>query len=362
MLHPPHCLARQQRLRAALPAACDVAVCSLPHHVYYLTGHLNFWQHHSAVILFRDGPAVLITANEPNRNAAADEFAWYEAQWNCTLRQEQPDALAEQVRLRLTEHGARTIAADTSPVTAALMRSGPIDSLDPILWQLRRAKDPDELTLMRKAIECCDAMYRRAREIIAPGILETEVFAELHKTAVMTAQEPLSALLGNDYACGVPGGPARPGRAAQPGEIYILDLGPAYRGYFSDNCRAFAVDRKPTDEQLRAHAAILGALRIVESIARPGARCRDIFNAVDQHFRDTLGTSMPHHLGHGVGLQPHEFPHLNLSWDDTLIEGEIFTAEPGQYGPALAGGIRVENQYLVTPTGVECLTPFPTDL
>jgi Xaa-Pro dipeptidase len=71
---------------------------------------------------------------------------------------------------------------------------------------------------------------------------------------------------------------------------------------------------------------------------------------------------MPHHLGHGIGLSPHEYPHLNPRWNDTLLENEIFTAEPGQYGEQLRGGIRIENAYLVTKTGVENLVTFPTDL
>jgi Xaa-Pro dipeptidase len=83
---------------------------------------------------------------------------------------------------------------------------------------------------------------------------------------------------------------------------------------------------------------------------------------VDEHFKVTRGTDLPHHLGHGVGLQPHEYPHLNPKWDDVLMEGEIFTAEPGQYSAELAAGIRLENQYLVTKDGVVNLVEFPLGL
>jgi Xaa-Pro dipeptidase len=75
-----------------------------------------------------------------------------------------------------------------------------------------------------------------------------------------------------------------------------------------------------------------------------------------------FGKPQVHHLGHGVGLSPHEYPHLNPKWDDTLLEGEVFTAEPGVYGPELRGGIRIENQYLVTKTGVKNLLNFPVEL
>lgn len=55
-------------------------------------------------------------------------------------------------------------------------------------------------------------------------------------------------------------------------------------------------------------------------------------------------------------------PHLNPKWDDVLEVRDVFTAEPGLYGPEIDGGIRLENQYLVTEAGVANLTPFPMDL
>src|SRR5439155_17909044 len=166
----------------------------------------------------------------------------------------------------------------------------------------------------------------------------------------------------NDYACGVGGGPPRMDHVAQAGQIYILDVGPTYRGYFADNARAVAVDRKPTDEQMKAWRAIVDVFPIVERMAKPGERCRDIHAAVEEHYRATVGKGLPHHLGHGVGLQPHEFPHLNPKWDDVLIEGEVFTAEPGVYGQDLNWGIRIENNYLVTKTGVRNLLNSPMEL
>jgi Xaa-Pro aminopeptidase len=69
-----------------------------------------------------------------------------------------------------------------------------------------------------------------------------------------------------------------------------------------------------------------------------------------------------HHLGHGIGLFPHETPHLNPNWDDVFEAGDVFTAEPGLYAAELRAGMRLENDYLVTETGVENLSPFPLEL
>lgn len=365
MLDPNQSRNRQKRLLSALQGeGLDAVVVGSKEHVYYLSAHLPGWQHHAAMVLFADGRSWLVTANQPSKTAAAEQIDSYEANWMGTQRSEQPAVVAGKVIEQLKSRGAKRIGVDSSAVTAqvAIRFEGGAAPIDPTIYELRRVKDADELELMKVGIRCTEAMYRRARQIIEPGVPELKVYNELHAAAVETAGERLSDLLGNDYASGKPGGPARKDHAAQAGQIYILDLGPAYRGYFSDNARGFCVDRKPTDAQMNAWQAIVGSFKVVERMARPGVRCRDIFAAVDEHFKQTRGTGMPHHLGHGVGLNPHEAPHLNPKWDDVLLEGEFFTAEPGQYGLEINGGIRIENNYLVTKTGVQNLTEFSMEL
>ena len=361
MLDPGQSRGRQQRLlRVLYDRKLDAAVIGLSKHVYYFTAHLPFWQQYAGLVQLANGRSTLVTANQPDGNAAADEIESYEASWSGTQRQEQPIVVATALVHVLKRCGVRRIGFDASAVSTVVagVFGGHCEPLDANLFQLRRRKDLDELALMKVAIDCTRAMYERARQVIEPGVPELGVYAELHAAAVRVAGEPLSDLLGNDYACGQPGGPPRKDNVAPAGQLYILDLGPAYRGYFSDNCRTFSVDRKPTDEQMKAWNIVAGAFPIVERMARPGARCRAIYQAVDEYYRRACGQPFPHHLGHGVGLQPHEFPHLNPKWDDVLMEGEVFTAEPGLYGKEFGGGLRLENQYLVRADGVENLTPF----
>ena len=182
----------------------------------------------------------------------------------------------------------------------------------------------------------------------------------MHAAAVEVAGEPLTDL-GNDYQCNSPGGPPR-ARPAQAGELFILDLGPAYRGYYADNCRTFAVDGSPTDEQREAWERIVAVLDMIERTVRPGVRCKTVFQQACDMLDCYCPKSFCHHLGHGFGLFPHEAPHLNPHWDDTFEEGEVFTAEPGLYGPQLRAGIRLEQNYRVTAAGVERLTLSPLNL
>lgn len=354
------CCQRQQRLLDVLEAAkADRAILTRPEQVQYFTG---FRPHHlmaAAVCMDADGCLLVAPNEEPTRHAAK-RVATFEAQWLCTLRQDQERALAKSLKDALAKPASR-LATDNSAAWAELggTSTATVD-IEPEILQLRRRKDADELAMIRHAIGGTEAMYARAREIIEPGITELRVFNELQAAAVETIGEMLSGT-GNDYQCNSPGGPPRD-RAACDGELFVLDLGPAYRGYYADNCRTFAVNSQPTDEQLRAHAAIVSVLDHVATTVKPGVSCAALFAEAKAMLDEYEPGSFHHHLGHGIGLYPHEAPHLNPSWDDTFQEGDIFTAEPGLYNEALRAGIRIEENYLVTADGVEQLTRFPTDL
>jgi Xaa-Pro aminopeptidase len=166
---------------------------------------------------------------------------------------------------------------------------------------------------------------------------------------------------GQDFRCGERGGAPRD-RECQAGELYILDLGVGFRGYYSDNARTLAVGGDPTADQQRAWGRIAEVFPMVESIVRPGVSCRGLFENVHAMLADLSPWAFNHHLGHGVGLAPHEGPHLNPNWDDTFQEGDFFAVEPGLYHENLRAGIRLEQNYLVTASGVELQTEWPLGL
>ena len=101
---------------------------------------------------------------------------------------------------------------------------------------------------------------------------------------------------------------------------------------------------------------------MIEQEVRPGVSCRKIFQKVLDSMEKFLPGGFSHHLGHGIGLYPHEAPHSNPNWDDRFEEGDVFTVEPGLYSDELRGGIRLENNYRVTSDGVELLTDFSLSL
>jgi Xaa-Pro aminopeptidase len=358
------CRGRRERLVAWMSdERIDLVVAVMPEHVEYLCGHR--WDHRFAPLLAltAEGKSLLVCPDKPPSDAAADDIRVYEAKWRSTLRNDQRESAAAVFGDWLAGRSRHRVGVEYSacpPHVTNRLGNAVLVDIEPSLYGMRRRKAPDELIVLRKAIAACGAMYDTARSMIAPGVNELDVFSQLQAAAVASCGEMLTGT-GNDYACGVRGGPPRD-RVCEAGELYILDLGPAYRGYFADTSRAIAVDGHPTDLQLAAWERVCGALRIVEERARPGVRCRAIYDEVFAWLADSPVGSWSSHLGHGIGLFPHEAPHLNPSWDDVLEEGEVIAVEPALYDPALRTGLRLENDYLVTATGVENLSPFPLEL
>lgn len=361
------CRGRQRRLIEVLQSkGAEAAIITRREQIQWLTGLYYAPTFEPIVALLASGHLIAaLPARRLEPIPTVDELHGYDAQLHSTLRNDQRQAASAVLVEALKAHPPlKKIGVEFSmfPVHLSRPLGAELVDIEPDLYRLRRRKDRDELKSLGIAIEATRQMYVRAREIIRPGISELEVFNELQATAVQVCGEMLTGT-GNDYQCGSRGGAPRQGRVAQDGELYVLDLGPAYRGYFADNCRVIAVNGKPTAAQQSAWQRIVEVLDMVQSEAKPGTSCRAIFERAQQMLDKALpAAKFDHHLGHGIGLYPHEAPHLNPNWDDTFEVGDVFTAEPGLYGPDLHAGIRLENDYRITESGCELLTDFPLEL
>jgi Xaa-Pro aminopeptidase len=357
------CRGRQRRLLAEMARLrLDLVIVQKTEHVQWLAGP-RFGQHFEPVAaLAADGHLTLVSPAHPEK-AAADDSLVYDAKWLSTMRNDQREASSQVLLAALTNrHPSKRIGVEFSCFSQHLAAiGGEFVDIEPDLYRLRRRKDLDELARLKKAIAATGAMYQAAREMIRPGVNELDVFNALQAAAVRECGEMLTGT-GNDYACGVHGGAPRD-RQAQAGELYILDLGPAFRGYYADNCRVVCVNGKPTDRQHAAWQTVAGVFPVIEQKVRAGKRCREIFDEVKAIIGEFPGGTWHSHLGHGIGLFPHEGPHLNPNWDDTFEAGDVIAVEPAVYADdELRAGIRLENNYLVTETSVELLSDFPLGL
>lgn len=362
-LSPVYCRQRQARMFEQMNAeGVDRVLLVSRANIQYFTGVRLHRLMEAALCLDLEQGVVLAAPNSIPDNVAADDVVVFPAQHHATLRQDQSREAVQRLLDRVGKGSSTQIGIEGSmnPAVVAIESEQRLKDIDSTIWKLRRCKDPDELLMIEAAICCTEAMYNAAREIIEPGITELEVYQQLHSVGVVTAGEPLWAL-GNDFQCNSPGGPPRL-RKAGVGELFILDLGPCYRGYYADNCRTISVDGKPTDEQFRAWQAITQVLELVEAEVKPGVSCAGLFDLAQEMLDAYRPGAFFHHLGHGFGLFPHEAPRLNRNWDETFEVGDVFTAEPGLYSDELKAGIRLEQDYVVTTDGVRRLTNFALDL
>lgn len=356
------CRSRQQRLLEAVePLDVDLILLTRRESVQWLTG-VRVPEPFETVAAM-DG-AGWVTLALPDRQlemaAAVDERIGYEAKWHSTNRDEQRSASSAAIRPMIKQPKRVACEFETFSPYLCLAWNVPLVEIDGIVFELRRRKDADELRMLARANEANRAMYEHGRRIVRPGVNELDIYSELQAVAVRTLGEPLT-YFGQDFRGGDKGGPPR-NRRLEQGEIIILDLGVGFRGYYSDNARAIAVGGDPTADQQRAWKAITEVFAMLQSTARPGVRCQELFEAAHRYLNSFAPFTFNHHLGHGVGLAPHEGPHLNPRWDDTLSEGDFIAVEPGLYHFELRAGIRLEQNYLVTRDGVHLLTDWPLEL
>ena len=350
------CRKRQKRFLQILAAEkLDSAFISDPRHIYYFSGYWRVGRVFTpaALLIRADGRSILGCPASPPQNLAVDEICTYKADRIGTLIDDPTSELLRALDPHLTAAGA--LGTDVVSAYSSNTRT-----LLPAILSLRRTKDSDELMMVKAGIAGCDAAYTRAKELLNSRVTEVELYAMMRAAATGTLGEPLTDF-GNDFQCGALGSIPRD-RKVEAGETAILDLGVVYRGYSSDLCRTFVVGAQPTEVQMAAYERIMEAMRYVEDSIRPGVSCRAVYDEVFAMLDGFRGWKFPHHLGHGIGLSAHEAPRLNPHWDDTFQVGDVFTAEPGLYGEELRAGIRIENDYIVTPDGVERLSHFPTEL
>lgn len=363
------CAARLERLIAGMHAS-DLfdALLLNPRHIHYVTGYWRAGRSltPAALVLRCDCTPLLFVPAGSERLVPGAAVITYVADRIGTLVEDPLESLAQAVKPHL--EGVKQLAVD-APVPEEMAHIPCFMPLSWVLDKLRRRKDPDEVEMIRHAILGCEAAYAWARDNLKAGMTEMALYAGMLAAATEAVGEPLTEF-GNDFQCGAIGGLPRL-RPAEGGEAAILDVSVVYRGYSSDLCRTFVVGGAPNEEQLAAHGRVLAALEYIEANAGPATRCVDLYRVVSEmllaprpncHSGDSHRWSFPHHLGHGVGLSAHEAPRLNPNWDDVLEVGDVFAAEPGLYGAGLRAGVRVEQDYLVTESGVRRLSNYPVEL
>lgn len=355
---------RIQKLHAFLTKQeLDAVLITSPKHVYYLTGfftdpHERFL---GLIIPASGEPSLIVPALD--REAAADASSVQNIFTHTDVQN------PYEVLKKTLPTGLEKLGIEKSHMTVERFESlgevigatRYVDVEEP-LREMRLIKSADEVTRMKRAIQLVEDSLREALKKVKPGVTEMEIVAELEfQMKRLGAEGPsFSTMVLAGEKSALPHG--NPGsRQVQEGELLLFDIGVEADGYVSDITRTFAVGE--INEQLREiYETVLAANEAAIAEIRPGVT----FAHLDQTARDVIaakgyGEYFMHRLGHGLGMDVHEYPSVHGQNQEVLRAGMVFTIEPGIYLPGV-GGVRIEDDVLVTETGVEVLTQYPKQL
>ncbi|MCH7715507.1 MAG: aminopeptidase P family protein [Gemmatimonadetes bacterium] len=230
-------------------------------------------------------------------------------------------------------------------------------SATPVTAGCRTVKDAHELELMRLASTVTLKAYEAAYHALDEGMTQNDF-----RNLVSTAHQRLGFAGGAGVQVGefsaLPHGSVTP-QVIREGSILLIDGGCGVEGYRSDISRTFVLGR-PSDKMKRVFEIELEAQTAALRAARPGVECQAVDAAARRVIVDAgYGpdyTYFTHRVGHGMGMDGHEWPYLVRGNTLPLAPGMTFSDEPGIYLPG-EFGVRLEDDMVITEDGAELMTP-----
>lgn len=214
---------------------------------------------------------------------------------------------------------------------------------------------PEEIKFQKAASKLADIGCSAAREAMRPGIKETEIAAEANYAMQRNGAETYSfqTIVSTGPRSAYSHGWPTP-RELKDGEFMLVDLGPTVNGYAADETRTFILGEDSKKEKMLV--VMDKAVQAVIDHVKPGVKCMELDSISRRVLKEHGFPDYPHSLGHPLSGFP--TPILSKTSLDVLKPGMLFTVEPGIYLPGF-GGVRMEENVLVTEDGCEQLTRSP---
>lgn len=231
--------------------------------------------------------------------------------------------------------------------------------VDEPLQRLRCCKRLPEIEKLRQAASLAAKGFESIVDMIRPGCVERDIALELEFSLKRKGadEKAFDFIVASGPRGAMPHGIASE-KVIEQGELVTIDYGVVKDGYHSDETVTVAVGeitsdlRRIYDIVLAAHDAAIDKLHAGMKLKALDAVARDLIASAG------YGEYFGHGLGHGVGLEIHEYPAISPRATGLVEPGMVLTIEPGIYVPGL-GGVRIEDTLLVTDTGYEILTQLP---
>ena len=370
-----------ERVRAEMADQdLDALVVRAPDNVVYLT---NFWgmKGYDAAVFPREGEPTLITLR--TSEADAERAAWtrdvrffdlYD------LNDPRPPAsrtldLAREashdhgrvgLELSLGTQASDRMVGEPTTYTKAWFDAWP-DAADvtPLLNSARAIKSPQELERMRIANDIAASAMAYVKEHLRPGMTEAEAAAlwQGHVHGQGTQRDDVDLALGFSLVWSGPGirtFTATADRPIQENEPTLFEIWVCADGYWCDHTKNVCPgELEPRYDELLDD--LLAVYRQALEHLKPGAGLAELDRLVREGIAQAGYPGQPSHpVAHGVGARAHEPPYAHQSAAGTIEQNMVLAIEPGVYWPE-GGGLRIEDNFLVTPAGPEQLSSFPDD-
>lgn len=231
-----------------------------------------------------------------------------------------------------------------------------------VVEQLAAVKEEAEIAATRRAVDITDKVFESLLGDIKPGVTEMDIAAEVTYRHMKFGAEhdAFEPIVASGLRSALPHGRASM-KKIKTGDFVTLDIGCVADGYTSDMTRTVVVG-KASAEQKKVYSIVLDAQQKAAAAVAPGAGCADLDLLARKIISDAgYGDYFTHSLGHGIGLEVHGFPRLFKNSKEKLVPGNIVTIEPGIYINDF-GGVRIEDDVVVTAKGGEILNKSPKHL
>jgi Xaa-Pro aminopeptidase/Xaa-Pro dipeptidase len=352
-------------------AGLDALVVTTPSNIRYLSNHVG-----SAGTLVVDRAAVHLLVDFRYEAAVASLQASASACPDLRVWRV-PASYDEALFAALIATGLGTVGLEAGHLTLAryewlaaqsAAQGGAVAfrSTSRLVEAARVVKDAVEIEMLRESARRLDAVVAAGLAAVRPGASERSIAGGI-EAAMRTAGYERSA-----FDTIVASGPNaalphyRAGdRLLAAGDLVVLDFGGVLDGYCCDLTRTVSIGA-PSPQARQVYDAVLDAQRAAIAAVKPGVDAASVDMAARAVLEERgLGEAFGHGTGHGLGLDVHEEPRIARARADVpnvpLEPGMVFTIEPGAYLPGW-GGVRIEDDVLVTASGCEILTPIPRDL
>ncbi|MGD0908654.1 MAG: Xaa-Pro peptidase family protein [Candidatus Acidiferrales bacterium] len=352
-----HATTRLNRLRHALEAQGVSALLEThPPNIYYLSGFSG----DSGALLIDSSSATLFTDGRFTLQAK-EESPGFRVRIHRGPLLEAVGEHLQKGRSRVAVSPSHVSLAGWKVIKKAAGKNVSWVGVDGIVDQLRAVKDSFEIERMRDAARLGSEVMDETIRLIRPGVTELDIAAEIvyRMRRKGASGESFEAIVAAGPRSALPH--ARPtARQIGKNELVVLDLGAILRHYCSDLTRTVHVGRAPARVR-RWYEAVLEAQGAARDAVKHGVRAGEVDAAARNVLqRKGFGRYFVHSTGHGVGLEIHEGPRIARDQKKKLEAGNVVTLEPGVYVEGV-GGIRIEDEALVTRHGTEILTTPPRE-